>query len=177
MLLDEMPSPSDHPTASEPTEGSPVPDDNREAARLRELALWYRVFAERAGNPTISEARLHMAEELEREADRVPRVNAESRPLVAERAGAPRTIDPRTRILLEAPILPTLLRLAWPNIAVMLVMASTGLIETWWVSRLGTDALAGIAPVFPLYMMMPMPSAAAMAGAISWATARSRGGG
>ena len=62
MLLDEMPSPSDHPTASEPTEGSAVPGDNREATRLRELALWYRVFAERAGNPSISESRLRMAE-------------------------------------------------------------------------------------------------------------------
>ena len=57
-------------------------------------------------------------------------------------------------MLIEAPILPTLLRLTWPNITVMLVMASTGPIETWWVSRLGTDALAGIALVFPLYMMM-----------------------
>ena len=27
--------------------------------------------------------------------------------------------------------------------------ASTGLIETWWVSRLGLDALAGVALVFP----------------------------
>src|SRR6266550_9000303 len=177
MLLDETRSPSDHPTAFEPTEGSPVPGDNREAARLRELALWYRVFAARAGNPTISEARLHMKEELEREADRVPRVNGESQPVVAESAGAPRTIDPRTRILLEAPILPTLLRLAWPNIAVMLVMASTGLIETWWVSRLGTDALAGIALVFPLYMMMQMLSGGAMGGGISSAIARALGGG
>src|SRR5438270_12906214 len=177
MLLDEMPSRSDHPIGSERTEGSPVPGDNREAARLRELALWYRVFAERAGNPTISEARLRMAEELEREADRVPRVNGASQPVVAESTGAPRAIDPRTRILLEAPILPTLLRLAWPNIAVMLVMASTGLIETWWVSRLGTDALAGIALVFPLYMMMQMLSAGAMGGGISSAIARALGGG
>src|SRR5205085_10410303 len=177
MLLDETPSPSDHPIASEPTAGSPVPGDSREAARLRELALWYRVFAERAGNPTISEARLRMAEELEREADRVPRVNGESQPVAAESAGAPRAIDPRTRILLEAPILPTLLRLAWANIAVMLVMASTGLIETWWVSRLGTDALAGIALVFPLYMMRRMLAAGAMGGGISSAIARALGGG
>jgi putative MATE family efflux protein len=107
----------------------------------------------------------------------VPGVNGESQPVVAESAGAPRTIDPRTRILLDAPILPTLLRLAWPNIAVMLVMASTGLIETWWVSRLGTDALAGIALVFPLYMMMQMLSAGAMGGGISSAIARALGGG
>src|SRR5437868_14592570 len=177
MLLDEMPSPSDHPIASKATEGSPVPGDNRTAARLRELAFWYRVFAERAGNSTISESRLHMAEELEREADRVPRVNGESQPVVAESAGAPRTIDPRTRILLEAPILPTRLRLAWPNIAVMVVMASTGLIETWWGSRLGSDALAGIALVCPLYMMRRMLQAGAMGGGISSAIARALGGG
>ena len=35
----------------------------------------------------------------------------------------------------RGPIVPTLLRLAWPNILVMLAQASTGLIETWFVSR------------------------------------------
>src|SRR6267143_2075903 len=59
----------------------------------------------------------------------------------------------------------------------MLVMASTGLIETWWVSRLGTDALAGIELVFPLYMMMQMLTAGAMGGGISSAIARALGGG
>src|SRR5437763_17109019 len=108
MLLDEMPSRSDHPIGSERTEGSPVPGDNREAARLRELALWYRVFAERAGNPTISACRLHMAEERERGDDRVRRVNCASQQVAAERAGAPRTIQPRTRILLWERIVQTL---------------------------------------------------------------------
>jgi hypothetical protein len=37
--------------------------------------------------------------------------------------------------------------------SVVLVQASTGLIETWFVSRLGTDALAGMALVFPGFMM------------------------
>ncbi|MGD9615484.1 MAG: MATE family efflux transporter [Alphaproteobacteria bacterium] len=79
--------------------------------------------------------------------------------------------------MLEAPIVPTLLRLAWPNIAVMLLMASTGLIETWWVSWLGLDALAGVALVFPGFMMMQMLSAGAMGGGISSAVARALGGG
>jgi hypothetical protein len=35
--------------------------------RLRELAHWYRDFAERAGNPVIWEARLRTAKELEQE--------------------------------------------------------------------------------------------------------------
>jgi hypothetical protein len=37
--------------------------------KLRELAAWYRDFAERAGNPAIWHARLTTAEDLEREAD------------------------------------------------------------------------------------------------------------
>ena len=177
MLLDETSSRPDRAAASEPAPAEALPGERREAARLRELALWYRVFAERAGNPTVGESRLRMAEELERESERVLRLDREPSPVIAAAESAPRVLDPRTRILLEAPILPTLLRLAWPNIAVMLVMASTGLIETWWVSRLGTDALAGIALVFPLYMMMQMLSAGAMGGGISSAIARALGGG
>src|SRR5439155_878157 len=116
-------------------------------------------------------------EELAREADRLEREYLDRAPAPSVAPAETRPLDPRTRILLEAPILATLLRLAWPNIAVMLVMASTGLIETWWVSRLGTDALAGIALVFPLYMMMQMLSAGAMGGGISSAIARALGGG
>jgi putative MATE family efflux protein len=86
-------------------------------------------------------------------------------------------MNPRTRVLLEGRIVPTLLRLAWPNILVMLAQASTGLIETWWVSRLGTDALAGMALVFPGFMMMQMLSAGAIGGGISSAIARALGGG
>ena len=40
-----------------------------EAEKLRELARWYREFAERAGNATIWAARVRMAEDLEWEAD------------------------------------------------------------------------------------------------------------
>jgi len=42
-------------------------------SKLRELASWYRGFAERAGNPIIWEARLRTAKELEEEADVVER--------------------------------------------------------------------------------------------------------
>jgi len=174
MLLDEAPSRPSSIASLDTAQAELAETGKREANHLRELALWYRVFAERAGNPAIWEARFRMAEELEREADQLQqpdRITAIPPATEAQR------LDPRTRILLEAPILPTLLRLAWPNIAVMLVMASTGLIETWWVSRLGTNALAGIALVFPLYMMMQMLSAGAMGGGISSAIARALGGG
>jgi putative MATE family efflux protein len=84
--------------------------------------------------------------------------------------------SPQTRILLHGPVVPTLLRMAWPNVLVMLAQASTGLIETWWVSHLGTAALTGMAVVFPGFMMMQMLSAGAMGGGITSAIARALGG-
>jgi putative MATE family efflux protein len=83
--------------------------------------------------------------------------------------------DPRTQLLLHGGIVPTLLRLAWPTVLVMLAQSSGGLIETWFVSRLGTDALAGMALVFPGLMMMQLLSGGAMGGAISSAIARALG--
>ena len=84
-------------------------------------------------------------------------------------------IDQRTRLLLEAPIGPTLLRLAAPNVLVMVAQAAVGLIETWFVGKLGTDALAGMALVFPLVMLMQMTSAGAMGGGIASSVARALG--
>lgn len=84
-------------------------------------------------------------------------------------------LDPRTRALLEAPIAPTLLRLGAPNVLVMLAQAGVGLLETWFIGRLGTDALAGVALVFPVVMLMQMMSAGAMGGGIASAIARALG--
>lgn len=89
----------------------------------------------------------------------------------------PVEMSARTLLLLKGPIVPTLLRLAWPNVLVMVAQASTGLIETFWVSRLGTNALAGMALVFPGVMMMTMLSAGAVGGGISSAVARALGSG
>src|SRR3954451_5318891 len=86
-------------------------------------------------------------------------------------------LSPRTRLLLQGPIVPTLLRMAWPNVLVMFAQAATGLIETWFVAKLGTDALAGMALVFPGVMLMQMISAGALGGGISSAIARALGGG
>jgi hypothetical protein len=48
--------------------------------KLRELASWYREFAERTGNPTIWDGRLRTAEDLEAEAARIERVFLQSIP-------------------------------------------------------------------------------------------------
>jgi putative MATE family efflux protein len=85
--------------------------------------------------------------------------------------------DPRTRVLIEAPIVATLIRLAAPNVLVMLAQSSVGLVEAYFVGKLGTDPLAGVALVFPPLMLMQMMSAGAMGGGMSSAIARALGGG
>jgi putative MATE family efflux protein len=86
-------------------------------------------------------------------------------------------LDPRTRLLIEAPIAPTLLKLAIPNVITTVVQASTGLIEVYFIGKLGTDALAGVSLVFPGVMLMQMMSAGAMGGGVSSAIARALGAG
>ena len=86
-------------------------------------------------------------------------------------------MDPRTKLLLEDPVGPTIVRLALPNVVVMVVQASIGLIETYFVAKLGLDALAGMALVFPLFMLLQMVSAGAMGGGILSAVARALGSG
>ena len=86
------------------------------------------------------------------------------------------SMDPRTRALLEAPIASTLLRLAAPNMLVLVAQAAAGLVETYFIGKLGTDALAGVALVFPVIMLMQMMSAGAMGGGIASSIARALGG-
>jgi putative MATE family efflux protein len=57
------------------------------------------------------------------------------------------------------------------------VQAATGLIEAYFIGFLGTDALAGVALVFPGLMLMQMMSAGAMGGGVSSAVARALGSG
>ena len=90
---------------------------------------------------------------------------------------APPALDRRTRTLLDAPLLALLLRLAAPNILLMLAQSATGLIETYFVGKLGTDALAGVSIVFPGVMLMQMLSGGAMGGGISSSIARALGSG
>ena len=83
----------------------------------------------------------------------------------------------RTRELLHAPLLPTLLRLATPN--VIGLFATTVVIgyDGYILGRLGADALAGVALMFPLSMLMLQMSNGGMGGAVASAVARALGGG
>jgi Na+-driven multidrug efflux pump len=83
----------------------------------------------------------------------------------------------RARRLLEAPILPALARLAAPGLVLALFQTAVSIADTYFVGRLGTDALAGLALVFPLVMLLQMTSAGAMGGGVSSALARALGAG
>jgi len=84
----------------------------------------------------------------------------------------------RTRLLLEGPIVSTLLRLAAPNVVVNVVLiAVTVTVDAHFVGRMGSDALAGLSLVFPLIMLMQQMANSSMGGAIASAIARAIGAG
>jgi putative MATE family efflux protein len=87
------------------------------------------------------------------------------------------SMNPRLQAMLHAPVTPTLMRLSWPNMLMMLAQSSTGLIETWFLAKLGTNVLAGVAVVVPVLMLMQNMSQGAMGGGISSAVARALGAG
>lgn len=85
--------------------------------------------------------------------------------------------DARLQVMLSGPIFLTVLGLAWPNLLMMVAQSSTVMIETWFISHLGVDALAGAALVMPILMLMQSMSQGAMGGGISAAVARALGAG
>src|SRR6476660_4310480 len=99
-----------------------------------------------------------------------PRACSRARPRPAE-------IDARTHMLLTRPIAPTILRLAVRNATVMMVQFLIGLLEVYFVSRAGVDALAGVAPVFPLVSLVVAIAQGALGGGIVTTVARALGTG
>jgi putative MATE family efflux protein len=83
----------------------------------------------------------------------------------------------RQQQLLSAPILPTLLRFALPNMAAMLATALAAMAETAFVGSMGVASLAGMALAFPLVMLQQMLSAGAMGSGVSSAVSRALGAG
>jgi putative MATE family efflux protein len=84
----------------------------------------------------------------------------------------------RTRLLLEGPIVSTLLRLAAPNVVVNVVLiAVTATVDAHFVGQVNPGALAGLSLVFPLLMLMQQMANSSMGGAIASAVARAIGGG
>ena len=98
-------------------------------------------------------------------------------PSAAARAAPPRPVAARTRWLLEAPVLPTLLRLAAPNILNLLAIAGMITFDGLFLGRLGADALAGVSLAFPFVMLIQHTAASGMGGGVASAIARALGAG
>ncbi len=86
-------------------------------------------------------------------------------------------IGAEAKALLDAPILPTLLRLVAPGLLLVVFQSAISISDAHFVGRLGTEPLAGLALVFPLVTLLQMTSAGAMGGGVSSAIARALGAG
>lgn len=79
--------------------------------------------------------------------------------------------------LVDGPILRTLLSLAWPNVIALSAGTCTVIAETSYIGRLGVEALAAMALVFPTIILTMTMSGGAMGGAVASAIARALGAG
>ena len=84
---------------------------------------------------------------------------------------------PGTQTPLDDPIVPALLRFALPNLVQIVVQSAVAIVEVFFVSRLGTDAVAGISVVFPILTFLIAITTVGVGGAVASAIARSLGAG
>ena len=84
----------------------------------------------------------------------------------ADPANPSRALTPQARRLLEGPVLTTLLRLAAPTVALMLLQGVVAAGEAAFVGHLGFHALAGVSLSFPMVMLMTTLSAGVSAAAL-----------
>ncbi len=90
---------------------------------------------------------------------------------------AKRPIAARTRLMLEGPVLSTLLRLSSPNVLNLLAIAGMITFDGLFLGRLGADALAGVSLAFPFVMLMQHAANGGVGGGVSSAIARALGAG
>lgn len=79
--------------------------------------------------------------------------------------------------ILEGPIVTVMFKLALPTLAVLVVQTLVGVIETYFVSSLGADVLAGVSVVFPVLMLMQMMANGGIGSGLASAVARAFGAG
>jgi putative MATE family efflux protein len=91
--------------------------------------------------------------------------------------GAMSVLSARTQRLLEAPVLPLLLSLAAPNIGEAAARITFLTADALFVSWLGSDALAGVAVVFPLFLILQTATASGIGSGVSSAIGRALGAG
>ena len=86
-----------------------------------------------------------------------------------------RPVAARTKLLLEGPILATLLRLAVPNILNLIAFVAVITFDGFFLGRIGTDALAGASLAFPWIMLVFQTTNSGMGAGVSSAVARALG--
>jgi putative MATE family efflux protein len=79
--------------------------------------------------------------------------------------------------ILSGPILVTLLKLALPTMVVLIAQTAVNIAEAYYVGFLGTGALAGVAMVFPVFMLMTMMSNGGIGSGVASSVARAVGAG
>jgi putative MATE family efflux protein len=104
-------------------------------------------------------------------------VQTAANPVAALKAANTRPMASRTRMILEAPIFPTLLRLSVPNVLNLLAFVGLITFDGLFIGRLGPDALAGVTLAFPWVMLVQHTAASGMGGGVSSAVARALGAG
>ena len=100
-----------------------------------------------------------------------------SSPSSAPAKGAASPAAARTRLLLEGPILPTLLRLSAPNILNLLAFVGMITFDGFFLGLISTDALAGGSLAFPWVMLILQTTNSGMGVGVSSAVARALGAG
>jgi putative MATE family efflux protein len=88
-----------------------------------------------------------------------------------------RPIAARTKLLLEGPIVATLLRLAAPNILNLIAFVAVITFDGFFLGKIGTDALAGASLAFPWIMLALQTTNSGMGAGVSSAVARALGAG
>jgi len=86
-------------------------------------------------------------------------------------------LSARTQRILDAPVLPLLLTLAAPNIGEAAARITFLTADAIFVSWLGSDALAGVAVVFPLFLVLQTATASGVGSGVSSAIGRALGAG
>lgn len=100
-------------------------------------------------------------------------MSAPALPMVGMPVASAAPADP----ILNGPLLPVLFRLALPTVVVMFMVTVLSVAETYFVSALGTEAIAAAAMVVPVILLMTMVSNGGIGGGVSSAIARARGAG
>jgi putative MATE family efflux protein len=89
----------------------------------------------------------------------------------------PRPVPRAKNVLVDGPILLTLLRLAWPNVIALTAGTCVVIAETSYIGRLGVESLAAMALVSPFVILTMTMSGGAMGGGVASSVARALGAG